>query len=143
MPHIYYSPRLTGDIRLRLDFDLYREPGAMLWTEWRNIPSYAKVGPCLYIEKDGQLLLNERRPTHTRLPAGEWVHFAVTDGLGRLADAKWDLKITDQAGKVLFEGKDLPCAPEFDRIEWLGFVSNGAEPAEMYLDNVVMRRVEP
>ena len=143
MPHIYYSLNLVGDVIVRLDFDLYREPGAVLWTEWREKPGYAKVGPCLTIEKDGQLLLNERRPTQTRLPAGEWLHFAITDGLGRFADAKWNLTITDQSGKVLFEGKDLPCAPEFDRIKWLGFVSNGTEAAEMYLDNVVMRRVGP
>ena len=43
---------------------------------------------------------------------------------------------------MLFEGKDASCGPESDRIEWLGFVSNEAKPAEMYLDNVVMRRVE-
>jgi len=143
MPHIYYSPRLSGDIKLRMDFDLYREPGAVLWTEWRNTASYAKLGPSLWIEKDGALLLNEKKPTGTRLPAGEWIHFQINDGLGKFADAKWELKITDQAGKVLFEGKDLPCGPEFNRIEWLGFVSNGTEAAEMYLDNVVMRRVEP
>lgn len=143
MPHIYYSPGLVGDMRLRMDFDLYRQPGAMLWTEWREKPGYAKAGPCLYIEKDGRLLLHGRKPTEVRLPAGQWLHFQITDGLGNLADAKWDMTITDQAGKVLFEGKDLACAPEFNRIEWLGFVSNGTEAAEMYLDNVVMRRIGP
>ena len=143
MPHIYYSPHLAGDMHLQLDFDLYREPGAMLWSEWRNTPSYAKVGPCLYIEKDGQLLLNEKKPTGVRLPAGQWLHFQINDGLGKYADAKWSMKITDEAGKVLFEGKDLPCAPEFDRLEWLGFVSNSTEACEMYLDNVKMQRLEP
>lgn len=141
MPHIYYSPRLAGDMRLKLQFDLYREPGAMLWHEWRNTASYAKVGPCIWIEKDGLLLLNEQKPTETRLPDSQWLHFEITDGLGALADGKWDLKITDEAGKVLFEGKDLPCGPEFDRLQWLGFVSNSLETCEMYLDNVKMERV--
>ncbi len=143
LPHFYYSPGLVGDMRLRMTFDLYREPGAMLWTEWRHTPGYAKVGPCLYIEKDGHLLFQNRRPSDTFLPAEEWLHFEITDGLGALADAMWDLRITNQAGEVLFEGTDLPCDPEFSRILWLGFVSNGTEPAEMYLDNVVMRRIEP
>lgn len=143
LPHVFYSPSLVGDMRLRLEFDLYREPGAMLWSEWRRIASHEKVGPCLYIEKDGQLLLNERRPTEVRLPAGEWIHFEITDGLGALADARWEMKITDQAGRVLFEGMDLPCGPEFDRLLWLGFVSNGTEAAEMYLDNIALRRIEP
>jgi hypothetical protein len=115
----------------------------MLWSEWRNTASYAKVGPCVWIEKDGLLALNEHKPTTTRLPAGEWIHFRINDGLGRYADGKWDMRITDQSGKVLFEGKDLPCGPEFDRLEWLGFVSNSLEACEMYLDNVKMTRVEP
>lgn len=143
MPHIYYTPHLLGDMKVQMDFDLYREPGAMLWTEWREKPGYAKAGPCLYIEKDGKLLLHTRRPTDVTLPAGQWLHFRIADGLGRYADAKWEMTITDEAGKVLFEGKDLACAPEFDRIEWLGFVSNSLEACEMYLDNVKMRRIEP
>ncbi|MCE5237382.1 right-handed parallel beta-helix repeat-containing protein [bacterium] len=143
MPHIYYSPHLTGDVKLQLDFDLYREPGAMLWSEWRNTASYAKLGPSLWVEKDGRLLLNEKKPTEVRLPDSQWVHFTITDGLGKCADAKWSMKITDQAGKVLFEGQDLACGPEFNRLEWLGFVSNSLEACELYLDNVVMRQIEP
>ena len=141
LPHIHYNPGLAGDIRLKLEFDLYREPGAMLWTEWRTTAAHNKVGPCIWIEKDGRLLLNEKEPTEVVLPAEEWLHFEVTDGLGALADGLWDLRITGQDGEVLFEANDLPCGPDFDRITWLGFVSNGTEPAEMYLDNVMMRRV--
>jgi hypothetical protein len=143
MPHIYYSPHLTGDVKLRLDFDLYREPNAMLWHEWRNTASYAKLGPSLWIEKNGQLLLNEKKPTEVRLPAGQWLHFTITDGLGKFADAKWDMTITDQSGQVLFAGKDLACGPEFDRLEWLGFVSNSLEACDFYLDNVKLQRLEP
>ncbi|HOJ21134.1 MAG TPA: right-handed parallel beta-helix repeat-containing protein [Armatimonadota bacterium] len=142
-PHIYYQPAVTGDIRLRLEFDLYREPGAMLWSEWRRTAAIDKVGPCFYIEKDGQLLLNEKRPAGVRLPEGEWIHFEITDGVGALADARWEMKITGQDGRVLFEGKDLPCGPDFDRLLWLGFVAHGTEPAEMYIDNISLRRVEP
>jgi len=142
LPHIYYSPRLVGNMKLRMDFDLYREPGAMLWTEWREKPGYAKGGPCLYIEKDGRLLLHGRKPTEVHLPDGQWLHFQIYDGLGRFADAKWDMTITDQAGKALFEGKDLACAPEFDRIEWLGFVSNGTEPTVFYIDNIRLQPVQ-
>ncbi len=142
-PHMYYSPRLVGDMRLRMTFDLYREPGAMLWTEWRHTPGYAKLGPCLYIEADGHLLFQDRRPSDCHLPDGQWLHFEITDGLGALADGLWDLKITGQDGAVLFEQQDLPCDPEFSRVLWLGFVSNGMEPAVMYLDNLVMRKLEP
>ena len=141
-PHMYYSPRLIGDMRLRMTFDLYREPGAMLWTEWRNTPGYAKLGPCLYIEADGHLLFQERRPSEVYLPDGRWLHFQIEAGLGALADAQWSLRITNEAGEVLFEDPALPCDPEFKRILWLGFVSNGMAPAVMYLDNIVMTKVE-
>ena len=141
-PHVYYSPNLTGTQRLQLDFDLYREPGSMLWTEWRNTASYAKLGPSLWIEKDDQLLLNEKKPTGVKIPAGEWIHFTITDGIGALADGKWDMKITNQSGKVLFDGKDLACGPEFDRLAWLGFVGNSLEACEMYIDNIKLRRLD-
>ena len=36
----------------------------------------------------------------------------------------------------------LPCDPEFRQILWLGFVSNGVAPAVMYLDNIVMMKVQ-
>jgi len=142
-PHLYYSPRLIGDLRATLTFDLYREPGAMLWTEWRNTPSYAKVGPCLYIEADGRLLFQNRRPSNCTLPDSLWLHFEIGAGLGALADGRWALKITGADGTVLFEQQDLPGDPEFSRILWLGFVAHGTGPAVMYLDNLNLRTVAP
>lgn len=142
-PHMYYSPRLVGDLRLRLSFDLYREPGAMLWHEWREVSSYAKGGPCIYITADGALELKDHAPTGVTLPAGEWLHFEITDGLGKYVDGLWAMRITNEAGEVLFEADDLPCAPEFNQIMWLGFVANGMQPAVMYIDNMKMQEVEP
>lgn len=134
-PHLYYSPRMTGDLTVKMTFDLFREPGAMIWTEWRNTPSYAKVGPCLFIDADGRLLLQNRTPTDCVLPSGQWLHFELVDGLGKLSDAKWRLRITS-GDQVLYEADDLPCDPEFTRILWLGLVSYGTEPAVFYLDNL-------
>jgi hypothetical protein len=141
-PHLYYSPRLVGDLRITFSFDLYREPGAMLWTEWRHTPGYAKVGPCLFIEADGRLLFQGKRPSGCILPAGQWLHVEIVDGLGALADGTWGLKISGADGKVLFEQPDLPCDPEFSRVLWLGFVANGTAPAVFYLDNLVMQASE-
>lgn len=142
-PHLYYTPRLIGDLRATLTFDLYREPGAMLWTEWRHTPSYAKVGPCLYIEADGRLLFQDRRPSDCVLPDSQWLHVEISAGLGALANGQWALKITGADGAVLFEQQDLPGDPEFNRVLWLGFVANGKAPAVMYLDNLNLRTVAP
>ncbi|NLF17803.1 MAG: right-handed parallel beta-helix repeat-containing protein [Lentisphaerae bacterium] len=137
-PHLYYTPRLVGDLRVTVSFDLYREPGAMLWTEWRHTPSYAKVGPCLYIEADGQILLQGKRPANCVLPDSTWLHVEMSDALGSLADGLWKLRILDEKGTVLFEQDDLPCDPEFSRVLWLGFVAHGTAPAIFYLDNLTM-----
>ena len=142
-PHLYYTPRLIGDLRATLTFDLYREPGAMLWTEWRHTPSYAKVGPCLYIEADGRLLFQNRRPSDCTLPDSQWLHVEITAGLGALANGQWALKITGANDAVWFEQQDLPGDPEFGRVLWLGFVANGKAPAVMYLDNLNLRAVAP
>ncbi|MEA3247438.1 MAG: hypothetical protein U9Q74_14890, partial [Gemmatimonadota bacterium] len=142
-PHMYYRPGLVADTRLTLSFDLYREEGAMLWHEWRNVPSYADVGPCMYITADGALQLHDREPTGVTLPAGQWLHCELSDGLGAHADGAWSMTMTDEAGEVLFEGTDLPCDPAFDQVQWLGFVANGTEPAVMYVDTIEMRTASP
>ena len=69
--------------------------------------------------------------------------FRITDGLGSSVDGLRAMRITNEAGEVLFEADDLPCAPEFNQIMWLGFVANGMQPAVMYIDNMKMQEVEP
>jgi hypothetical protein len=88
------------------------------------------------------LLFQNRRPSEVYLPDSQWLHFEIETGLGALADGTWSLKITGTGGATLFEDPALSCDPEFNRVLWLGFVSNGMAPAVMYLDNVVMTRVE-
>ena len=136
---------MAGDIRLRLEFDLYREPGAMLWSEWRRTAAIEKVGPCFYIEKDGQLLLNEKRPAGGAPARGQsGSTFEITDGSGRpgrcpLGDedhrSGWPRAVRGHGSPLL--------RARLDRLLWLGFVGNGTEPAEMYIDNISLRRVEP
>jgi hypothetical protein len=141
-PHMYYRPRLVDDMRVRLTFELYREPGAMLWHEWRNTPSYAKTGPVIYITAEGALEFKDHEPSGVTLPAGQWLHFEITDGIGSWADTTWTLKITNEAGELLFEADDLVADPGFDQIQWLGFVANGKQPAVFYMDNIKMQRAE-
>jgi hypothetical protein len=140
LPHMFYRPNLFDSVRMRLSFDLYREPGAMLWVEWRDYEGCRQTGPSIRIQADGKLLLDQT-PTDCRIPDRAWTHIEMTDGLGKLADGRWELKITVK-DKVLFERKDIPCDAGFASVQWLGFVSYGTAPAVFYIDNVSYKMVE-
>ena len=137
LPHMYYRPNLHDSVTMCLDFDLYREPGAMLWVEWRDYVGPRQLGPSIRIQADGSLLL-DREPTDCKIPDRAWVHFVMTAALGELANGVWDLKIT-AGDTTVFDRKDLSCEPDFESVQWLGFVSHGTEPAVFYLDNLRFR----
>jgi hypothetical protein len=134
LPHIYFQPNLGDSVRARFSFDLYREPGSMLYVEWRDYLGARQVGPAIRIQGDGKLLLGQT-PTECRIPDGAWVHVEMVDGLGTLADGLWDLKITTK-DRVLLERKGVACDREFASIQWLGIVSYGNEPGVFYVDNM-------
>ena len=126
---------------MRFSFDLYREPGAVLYVEWRDYVGYRQTGPSIRIQEDGALLL-AREPAGRKIPDGVWVRFEMTDGLGDLADGKWDMKIS-AGDKMLFDRKGITCDAEFSSIQWLGFVSYGDKPAVFYVDNVSFGKCAP
>ncbi|MBT5609032.1 MAG: right-handed parallel beta-helix repeat-containing protein [Lentisphaerae bacterium] len=140
LPHMYYRPNLHDSVRMRLDFDLYREPGAMLWVEWRDYVGPRQVGPSIRIQADDALLL-DRTPTECKIPDSTWVHVQMTAGLGEIADGHWDMTIT-AGDDVLFDQKGLAGEPDFTSVQWLGFVSYGTEPAVFYLDNLRFQPVD-
>lgn len=134
LPHIYFRPDLAEPIRVRFSFDLYREPGAMLYVEWRDYLGYRQTGPDIRIDQEGKLLVS-KAATDCMIPEGRWVHVEMTDGLDRLADGKWHLRITD-GDETLFEQKDAPCDADFASIQWLGIVSYGDADYTFYVDNI-------
>jgi hypothetical protein len=141
MPHIYFRPNLSDAVRVRFSFDLYRQPGAMLYVEWRDYQGMRQLGPALRIEGDGRLLLG-KTPAGCSIPDGVWVHIEMVDGLGALADGRWDLKITTKDGTLL-ERKGVTCDPEFASIQWLGIVSFGNAAGQFYVDNLKFETLAP
>jgi hypothetical protein len=133
-PHVYFSPNFSDSARVRFSFDLYREPGAMLYVEWRDRLGSLQLGPAIRIQGDGQLLLGQT-PTDCRIPDGAWVHIEMVGGVGKLADGLWDLKIATK-DRTLFERKGVACDPVFASIQWLGIVRNGNQPCVFYVDNL-------
>lgn len=136
-PHLFYSPRYRSGV-WRGSFDLRLEPGATVSHDWRNDANPFKTGPSLQIAAEGTLQVGERKLLV--LPHSQWVHFAITTGLGDQADGKWQLSVT-LPGRQPQTFADLPCEPEFKSLMWYGFVATAETDGVFYLDNVELQPV--
>jgi len=124
---------------LRLSFDLRVEPGAIVWTEWRDAAQPYRVGPSFQIDGTGQLLVNGQ--LLRTVPLEEWFHVEVVCGLGTQATGTYDLTVT-VPGEEPQTFPEQPCGdPKFKRLHWLGFVSLATEETAFYLDNVKLEEV--
>lgn len=138
-PHLFYSPHFKQG-KLRLAFDLRVEPGAIVWTEWRDASQPYRVGPSFQIEGTGQLLAHGQ--LLRTVPLGEWFHVEVVCGLGTQATGTYDLTVT-VPGEDPQTFLEQPCGDlEFKRLHWLGFVSLATEEAVFYLDNVKLEEAK-
>jgi hypothetical protein len=134
-PHLTYQPSFAQGTAYA-HFDLRLEPGAVLQHEWRDWPSGEanRPGPSLWIDRDGTLKV-AGKPL-AKLPHSQWVRLEITCGLGRQRTGTWDLtvRLPDRRQPLRFTG--LPCAPNFEKVDWVGFVAQGTETAVFYLDNL-------
>lgn len=134
-PHLYYQPHLREGVAVA-SFDLRIEPGAEVAIEWRDAAQPYRVGPSLRIS--GGTLRAGPQPL-LDLPCGAWVHCAVTCALGALATGTYDIAVRVPGGEEQ-RCSQLPCGSrEFNRLEWLGFVSLADAPVVFYLDNVQLQ----
>lgn len=135
-PHFFYSPAYdTGDAAC--SFDLYLHEGAQFWHEWRDNANPYRAGPSLNIV-EGKLRTGEKELLD--VPVGQWLHIEVACGLGEQSTGTWRLTVTvpDKEPQVV---ADLPIgAPDWRKLEWIGFVSNGTGTSALYLDNIRIRR---
>ena len=76
------------------------------------------------------------------VPLGKWFHIGIACGLGKKAGGNFELtlRVPGEDPKTFNE---VPCESEkFEKIEWLGFVSNANQQAVFYLDNLKLELVE-
>jgi len=136
-PHFYYRPNYTEGVAL-CSFDIRVDAATVFYHEWRDAAAPYLVGPSLRIEH-GVLSAQGIEPID--LPVDAWVHIEVTAPLGKRAGT-WQLTVT------LPDGSERHCdglavgSPGWRELRWLGFVSNGCEPAVWYIDNIKVRPVE-
>jgi hypothetical protein len=132
-PHMVFQPRYTEG-RVRCSFDIRLEEGAEVWHEYRDWSANPyTIGPSLQMI-GGQLKSYERELMD--LPLGQWFHVEVTVGLGDKMDGTWEVAVT-VPGQEPQRFTDLPViTPGWNKLTWVGFVSNATTQTVFYLDNI-------
>jgi len=132
-PHLVYSPN-HGSGTSRCAFDLRLGPGVSLYHEWRDgRPSPYAVGPSLWINGNN---LQVAGKTLMTLPKDRWIHFQIDADLGENNSHTWDLAVTlPGENPRVFKGLKAG-SNAFEKLTWLGFVSNATDKTVFYLDNL-------
>ena len=133
-PHMFYQPNyLSG--KVRQSFDLRVEPGAKLYTEWRdNGPYPDNIGPSLAVDAQGNLTASQK--PLLQLPLSQWVHIEIDGAVGKDAPKTYTVAVTlpgqqpQQFDSIPNQGND------FRELHWLGFVSMAEQKAVFYVDNL-------
>ncbi|MHB0960687.1 MAG: right-handed parallel beta-helix repeat-containing protein [Pirellulaceae bacterium] len=132
-PHFTYTPDYQ-DGTARCAFHLRVEEGAVLFHEWRDwsVTPY-QVGPSLWVQQ-GALQVNGQ--TLLQVRPGTWVHLEIVAGLGSQKTGTWNLTVTlpDQPPQQ-FE-KLAVGSPDWERVTWVGFISNANAKSQWYVDNL-------
>lgn len=130
-PHLYFRPHHREGVTT-CSFDLHAGPGAEFYHEWRDAGTPYLRGPGVGI-RHGELIVGGK--PLLKLPADEWIHLDLRAALGDSADGTWKLSVT-QPGQDTRHFEKLPCDKGWNRLEWLGFVSDADHPATVHLDNL-------
>lgn len=137
-PHFYYLPRHEEGV-VRCSFDLRVEPGVEFFHEWRDAAAPYRSGPSVWVA-GGQLSVQGQ--ALIAIPPGQWVHLEIAAALGSQATGTWELTVSIP-GQPPRRFPGLASNPEWKRLEWLGFVSNGEGKTALYLDNVALTKATP
>ncbi|MFA6560830.1 MAG: right-handed parallel beta-helix repeat-containing protein [Verrucomicrobiia bacterium] len=131
-PHFFYDPRHTNGVT-RFSFDIRIEPGAVLFHEWRGEGHPYLVGPNIWI---GDSKLRVHGKELLAMPAGKWVHFEISAGLGSQSTSTWDLAVT-LPGEPPHRFAGLKNgSPDWKTLRWFGFCSTANAKTVFYLDNL-------
>ncbi len=135
-PHFVVRPALTSGERT-VAFDLLLQAGAQARAEWRDegSPAGMKVGPKLEIDAKRRILVSGKPLEGGQVPEGQWLHVEMRCRLGPQQGKTWSLRVTPRQGKPV-SAEGLPCEEGFDKLDWLGFMSNGTVAGVLFLDNL-------
>jgi hypothetical protein len=130
-PHLYLHVNYERGV-VTNTFDLRVEQTSYVIYEWRDwSQSEYRTGPMLSI-RNGQLTAaGQSMP----LPMNSWVHFEIVADVGPDRSGHWRLAVTP-ADQPRREFVNLSHAsPRFQKLTWVGFMSNANTNTTFYLDN--------
>jgi hypothetical protein len=134
-PHVFLRTAFTRG-HVRTSFDIRISSESEFYCQWREYPKGKPflTGPTLRVETGGRVT-HDNQPL-TTLPVDQWVNVEMETELGDQASGHFTLtlRIPGKETPVIFA--NLPCAPDFTALQWLGFVSFAEGPAVTFIDNV-------
>jgi hypothetical protein len=132
-PHLFWKPGFDSGV-IEGRFAVRVGPGVEFNHEWRDKASPYRVGPSLWA-RDGVLLASGQKIT--TIPTDQWVRVRIVTGLGDQARGTYSLTIdTGKPGEAPVHRDNLPCDPNFKRLDWYGFTSNADTATLIELDDV-------
>ncbi|CAN5707949.1 right-handed parallel beta-helix repeat-containing protein [soil metagenome] len=137
-----YAPHLSMDVGHKdgitgVSFDVWLEPDAEFYHEWRDKQAPYNGGPLLEIRK-GQLKAGGQ--SLGMVPARDWVHVEIECALGEQWTGKWSLVVTLPDGTRL-DHRELPLKkPAWKTLDWLVLTSDANTQTAFYLDNLEIKK---
>ncbi|WP_457422350.1 right-handed parallel beta-helix repeat-containing protein [Roseateles sp. P5_E7] len=104
-----------------VEFSLQVDAATSFWHEWRDDSSPYIGGPTMFISSKGVQVLGT---TVAAVDVGQWIKFKVTAPMGQ-QNAVWKLEMTRANGDKVTVNNLAMKNPKFNRLNWLGFISNG------------------
>jgi len=140
-PHVYTSVRCeTGDVRIRFSFNV-DEKAQPVFAARDNHPidgSRMAEGPRLSF---AQGVVRASGREIARVPPGVWCSVDILLHVTGPKAGTWSCTVAPQGGTAT-TASGLGTSKSFHVLEWLGFMTNGSEPAVWYLDDFAVEPVK-
>ncbi|MBP5673831.1 MAG: right-handed parallel beta-helix repeat-containing protein [Victivallales bacterium] len=141
-PHFHYNPHLKDGVAT-LEFDISIDEKLVYYIEMREYPSGKNfiTGPSISFE-NGALIHKDgdKQTTLMKMPPRKWFHIAMKTDLGDNPKETFELMVTPDGGEPKsFTLKKMN--KNMKHLDWFGFVADGEDFADCWLDNIQLKVV--
>jgi hypothetical protein len=135
-PHVYYRCRFAEGQMIGA-FDLWVDQAMSFSYQWRQYADGYCNGPSVTVLPGG-VVSHEGREL-LKIPTGRWVRFEVACALADQATGQFTLRVRLTGEAEPREFTSLSHDPEFERLDWVGFVTKAEEEAVCFVDNILVQ----